>query len=337
MISHPNQSAHSINRKSYGVPGRPMAQHAMGSTMSTSSQRTLAPRPQAPNTESPLAFQGHRGIAGCGIGDDCKTASTLLATDDIISPTYHCLSDTAKAFESCPKPKKRGRKPKRRPGNDESDDDDDELDENGFPRDPRRRRIMERNRIAANKCRIRKRDEEEALASREFSMEDQHRNLSSCVAALNWEIYHLKIQLLRHTDCGCELIRRYFAGQAKRTVDNMTAPAMLYSSVSGSPEYCSSQGASTTGSVAADTPRSEDVQAQWSNHRQPVLHGTEFPHGSTFNSSELFLQETLGSVPCLEMTSMSMEPPITTSFETAVTVHMEPQPEDFSSQWNRWG
>lgn len=341
MISHQNQSAHSSNSQFHSTPERSMAQHATGRTLSTASQRTLAPRPQAPNAESPLTFHGQGGIGVYGTGNGGKTSNTLLATDSSILPTIHCSSHgndkvPSETSDSRPKPKKRGRKPKKRPGYDGSDDDED-LDEDGFPKDPRRRRILERNRIAANKCRIRKRDEEEALASREYSVEDQHRHLSNCVDSLKWEIYHLKTQLLRHTDCKCVLIQRYCARQAKRTVDYMTAPALPYLGVSTSPENNSSRGASTADSVTADTPGSEDVQAQWSNYCQPVLHGTESNHDSILNSSDFFLQETLGSIPFSSMTTLSREPSITMSCQTAVTVHMDPQPEDFSSQWNLWG
>ncbi|KAI9899424.1 hypothetical protein N3K66_005885 [Trichothecium roseum] len=76
-----------------------------------------------------------------------------------------------------------------------------DLDQDGLPKDPRRRRVIERNRIAATKCRLRKRDEASALASREQAMEDKNRYLSTCFDSLTAEIYHLKTQLLRHTDC----------------------------------------------------------------------------------------------------------------------------------------
>ncbi|KAH6867878.1 hypothetical protein B0T10DRAFT_534077 [Thelonectria olida] len=48
-----------------------------------------------------------------------------------------------------------------------------ELDDNNdFPKDPHRRRILEHNRTAATKCRLCKREESLALACRKQSIED---------------------------------------------------------------------------------------------------------------------------------------------------------------------
>ncbi|KAH6872098.1 hypothetical protein B0T10DRAFT_381949, partial [Thelonectria olida] len=84
-----------------------------------------------------------------------------------------------------------------------------------------RRRILERNKIAAMKCRLRKRGEASALASREQAMEDQNRDLSSILNQLAAEIYHLKTQLLHHTDCDCILIQKYIAHEARKSVDRL--------------------------------------------------------------------------------------------------------------------
>ncbi|PNP85317.1 hypothetical protein FNYG_01334 [Fusarium nygamai] len=88
-------------------------------------------------------------------------------------------SAAGQAAES-PKPKNRGRKPKKQPKEQKVTGQQEELDDDDLPKDPRRRRVLERNRIAANKCRLRKRDEALALASREETMEDQNRYLMTC-------------------------------------------------------------------------------------------------------------------------------------------------------------
>ncbi|KAK2934140.1 hypothetical protein FoTM2_005385 [Fusarium oxysporum f. sp. vasinfectum] len=82
-----------------------------------------------------------------------------------------------RAVPSSPKQKKRGRKPKGGAKESGKFHQEIELDEDDLPKDPRRRRILERNRIAATKCRLRKRDEASALASQEQAMEDQNRYL----------------------------------------------------------------------------------------------------------------------------------------------------------------
>ncbi|TVY62440.1 Transcription factor atf21 [Fusarium oxysporum f. sp. cubense] len=122
-----------------------------------------------------------------------------------------------------PKPRKRGRKSKKQPKNQKVARQQDGLGDDGLPKHPRRRRILERNRIAATKCRIRKRDEASALASREEALKDQNRYLTVCFDTLTDEIYHLKTQLLRHTNCNCVLIQNYIANEAQKCVGRLVA------------------------------------------------------------------------------------------------------------------
>ncbi|KAF4344146.1 transcription factor atf21 [Fusarium beomiforme] len=169
---------------------------------------------------------------------------------------------------SLPKQKKRGRKPKggaKEPGKVRQEI---ELDEDDLPKDPRRRRILERNRIAATKCRLRKRDEASALASQEQAMEDQNRYLSSCFDSLTAEIYHLKTQLLQHTDCNCVLIQKYIANEAKKTVDGLVSCSSAFQPDSDpmSPYRrgsCNS-GTSPTESLGVPTPEFGGVSPVWS-------------------------------------------------------------------------
>ncbi|KAM5529701.1 MCM2/3/5 family protein [Fusarium oxysporum f. sp. phaseoli] len=63
------------------------------------------------------------------------------------------------------------------------------------------KQVQERNRIAAEKCRMRKKEELARLQSDEQAIEQRHRMLSSCVDDLKEEILHLKTQLLQHTSC----------------------------------------------------------------------------------------------------------------------------------------
>lgn len=111
------------------------------------------------------------------------------------------------------KPKKRGRKPKKQSIRLETEEDD-ELDVDGLPKDPRRRRILERNRHAATKCRLRKRDEAAALESRERGIAKQNRDLNNEYNTLTKEINGLKSELLRHSRCEDDLIQKYIAHQA---------------------------------------------------------------------------------------------------------------------------
>ncbi|KAI5459491.1 hypothetical protein BGZ63DRAFT_391140 [Mariannaea sp. PMI_226] len=77
---------------------------------------------------------------------------------------------------------------------------------------------LERNRKAANLCRIRKRESNEKLESAEKKMEQRHIKLSSEVEALTTEIYWLKCEILLHSDCNCTLIQSYLANGFERNI-----------------------------------------------------------------------------------------------------------------------
>lgn len=83
------------------------------------------------------------------------------------------------------------------------------------------RRVQERNRVASNKFRIKKREDAKRLKADEEDMERINRDLSSCVADLTLEVYQLKIRLLQHTDCSCSLIQSYIANEAQRYIQDL--------------------------------------------------------------------------------------------------------------------
>ncbi|KAI8648709.1 BZIP domain-containing protein [Fusarium keratoplasticum] len=83
------------------------------------------------------------------------------------------------------------------------------------------RKRLERNRLAAERCRHRKRDEAQALAAKEEALESQSRHLFSCFHMLKEEVLRLRTELLQHTNCDCVLIREYIAREAQRTVDGL--------------------------------------------------------------------------------------------------------------------
>ncbi|KAH7108958.1 hypothetical protein EDB81DRAFT_620959, partial [Dactylonectria macrodidyma] len=179
-----------------------------------------------------------------------------------------------------PKPRKRGRKPKvepkespkaRRKQKGESNYDED------LPKDPRGRRILERNRIAATMCRLRKQDETSALASREQAMEDQNRYLLACFNQLTTVIYHLKTQLL-HTDCNCALIQKYIADEARKSVDGLLSCSSAFQLPDGltPPHHRGSSGNRTRGtdSLSIQTPEMESAPPTWTN---PFQQGSRSP------------------------------------------------------------
>uniref|UniRef100_A0A0C4DJB6 BZIP domain-containing protein n=1 Tax=Fusarium oxysporum (strain Fo5176) TaxID=660025 RepID=A0A0C4DJB6_FUSOF len=164
-----------------------------------------------------------------------------------------------------PEPKKRGQKLKKQSKGSNPTGQQEELDDDDLLKNPRRRRILERNRIAATRCRLRKRDEASALASQEQAMEDRNRYLSSCFNSLTTEIYYLKTELLRHTDCNCDLIQAYISSEARKSVDALltcSSPLTAYG-CSMNPEYVGSISTSTTGSMDSQSPRAVSILPTW--------------------------------------------------------------------------
>ncbi|KAH7243829.1 hypothetical protein B0J15DRAFT_403624, partial [Fusarium solani] len=54
-------------------------------------------------------------------------------------------------------------------------------------------------------------EEQLRLESSNQDLERIHRDLSTCVADLTFEVYELKMQLLQHSGCNCNLIQNYLA------------------------------------------------------------------------------------------------------------------------------
>jgi hypothetical protein len=112
------------------------------------------------------------------------------------------------------------------------------VDDDGFPGGILHRRALERNRVAAKKCRVRKREEASALASREQVLEDQNRYLYTHYKSLSTEIYLLKSELLRHMNCNCTLIQEYITNEARRSMNQLNAsPLAMYPCSDATPNH----------------------------------------------------------------------------------------------------
>ncbi|KNB06213.1 hypothetical protein FOXG_19600 [Fusarium oxysporum f. sp. lycopersici 4287] len=86
---------------------------------------------------------------------------------------------------------------------------------------------LERNRLAATKCRHRKRDEALAWAAGEKQLADQHRQLSAHFNYMKEEFYQLKAEVLRHSGCEYAPIQQYIANEAQRAVNDLASHRYL--------------------------------------------------------------------------------------------------------------
>ncbi|KAF5239362.1 hypothetical protein FAUST_5004 [Fusarium austroamericanum] len=127
---------------------------------------------------------------------------------------------------------KRGRKvkaltkpsPPRRSKQKDEDDEDEYEEAEADPEqeyEQHSKKVQERNRIASNKFRIKKRDDAKQLRIDEQIVEQANRKLNDCVSDLTMQVYDLKMRLLQHTECDCTLIKEYIATEAQRYIKDL--------------------------------------------------------------------------------------------------------------------
>jgi len=86
--------------------------------------------------------------------------------------------------------------------------------------DAKRSKFLERNRVAASKCRQKKKEWTSNLEVRARDLQTSKNRLTVMVGSLKEEILFLKGELLKHSSCGCTAIRDYL----NREVASMSQP-----------------------------------------------------------------------------------------------------------------
>lgn len=80
----------------------------------------------------------------------------------------------------------------------------------------KREKFLERNRLAASKCRQKKKEHTMLLESRFKEQSDKRERLTSEISRLRSEILGLKNEVLRHAQCGDEPIKLHLAQMVKQ-------------------------------------------------------------------------------------------------------------------------
>ncbi|KAL8839878.1 MAG: hypothetical protein Q9170_001558 [Blastenia crenularia] len=78
----------------------------------------------------------------------------------------------------------------------------------------RRSKFLERNRIAASKCRQKKKEWTQNLENRGRELQKEHQSLKMMMESLRDERLFLKNEMLKHTTCGCEQIQGWVKSSA---------------------------------------------------------------------------------------------------------------------------
>lgn len=112
--------------------------------------------------------------------------------------------------------------------------------------DSKRNKYLERNRIAASKCRQKKKVWVSDLETQKSEMEAKHSNLQGEYAALVEQVTELKTELMGHAGCGDPNIDGWIETEAKRfvqrTTDRPAADMSRRLSNSADAEHCPSLG-----------------------------------------------------------------------------------------------
>ena len=82
--------------------------------------------------------------------------------------------------------------------------------------------VRARNRVSAAKCRNQKRHHADKLKVKVEELADLHQELSLCFNEVKSEVMRLKLEILRHADCDCDVIRGYISAEANKIVDKLT-------------------------------------------------------------------------------------------------------------------
>lgn len=156
---------------------------------------------ELPQQQQPTPEKSNRGSKGSSSATAAKkkrpshrkkTASAAAAAD----------AERSAASDS-PKPKKTTRKARKgykATTKEEEDDTDGEI---------KRERFLERNRVAASKCRMKKKEWTSDLESQARDLAAANAQLHAHALSLKEEVLFLKSECLKHTDCGCDRIRQY--------------------------------------------------------------------------------------------------------------------------------
>ncbi|KAJ6084207.1 hypothetical protein N7486_011007 [Penicillium sp. IBT 16267x] len=89
---------------------------------------------------------------------------------------------------------------------------------------PQRAKHLERNRIAANKCRLKKKQQHQEIEKVLSNETAKHEHLLSVVTRLKEEVWHLKNTIFDHARCDDPQINLQIAIISEQAAQNNTAP-----------------------------------------------------------------------------------------------------------------
>ena len=163
--------------------------------------------------------------------------------------------EKVKSSSKASKAAKRTRKSTRKPRDQEEKEEQKPLDE-------KRHKFLERNRVAASKCRQKKKEYTQSLEDRARTLDQANRTLRASLTSHEDEYQFLVNQMLKHTDCSCTDIREFVIkkSQALTSASASDASSSPSTASSGRPAQPSSPaGSGMYGSDSASSPAASSL------------------------------------------------------------------------------
>ncbi|KAI1406462.1 hypothetical protein F4819DRAFT_159162 [Hypoxylon fuscum] len=214
-----------------------------------------------------------------------ETTQQSHSSQQTIAPThaggesYDALSNDDLS-PSGPPPAKRRKQRKKQTRKD--------VDHNGD--EVKRDRFLERNRVAATKCRQKKKEWVSDLEETRFGLESQHNHLQMEYSSLRNEITQIKSQLMEHAGCHDPNINKWIENEAKRFVlgageryDHMLA------NLGSTPEFIARRESMSSTSGYPTAPESELTSPVSESYRGSI----SFPPAAMAPNSPLFYRSDL--------------------------------------------
>ncbi|KAI9768183.1 MAG: hypothetical protein M1840_005013 [Geoglossum simile] len=144
--------------------------------------------------------------------------------------------------------------------------------------DVKRSRFLERNRLAASKCRQKKKEWTKGLEEKARSLQTEKLQLQMMVGSLKSEMIYVREELLKHGNCGCKRIRDYLNTEVNALAQNQGQLTYLMRDIPS--RHCSMTPSTngsrkdSLGSRQDSTSLSSNTDTK-SNDSYPSMHGSK--------------------------------------------------------------
>ncbi|KAL8644176.1 MAG: hypothetical protein Q9210_007384 [Variospora velana] len=135
----------------------------------------------------------------------------------------------------------------------------------------RRHKFLERNRVAASKCRQKKKEWTQNLESRARELQKENRSVRIMLDSLRDEMLFLKGEMLKHSNCGCEHIQ----GWVKSSAASRDLSPIIKSEQSPVNSAPTTRRGSVSSCAGPHESPSSDQDAPWRRSKSPETRNLE--------------------------------------------------------------